>query len=143
MSTLAKDAASFKSALARQDYTSWHSNPAPPQPPGDAGVEEPGEKKKKKKSKNSASHFPSCRCKVRIPEFQMLCTRNRRILVQGIMSTRSWSMQLHTSRSECIYPIVGTTRLKHRNRTEHSKPNAAGGYRNRYEHTSDYRLVSA
>ena len=60
MSTLAKDAASFKSALARQDYTSWHSNPGPPQPSGDAGGEEPGEKKKKKKSKNSAYHFPSC-----------------------------------------------------------------------------------
>lgn len=61
MSTLAKDAASFKSALARQDYSSWHSNPGPPQPAGDAGGEEPGEKekKKKKKTKNSACNFPS------------------------------------------------------------------------------------
>jgi len=59
MSTLAKDAASFKSTLARQDYTSWHSNPAPPQPHGDTGGEEPAEKKKKKKSKNSMCHFPA------------------------------------------------------------------------------------
>lgn len=59
MSTLAKDAASFKSALARQDYSSWHSNPAPPQPSKEAGSEEPGEKKKKKKSKNSMWRFPS------------------------------------------------------------------------------------
>lgn len=59
MSTLAKDAAAFKSALARQDYTSWHSNPAPPQPSGDGGGEESGEKKKKKKSKNSACRLPS------------------------------------------------------------------------------------
>lgn len=74
MSTLAKDAAAFKSALARQDYTSWHSNPAPPQPPGDAGGEEPVEKKKKKKAKNSTCRFlsppdarfecPSFRCRV-------------------------------------------------------------------------------
>src|ERR1700753_592997 len=56
MSTLAKDAAAFKSALARQDYTSWHSNPGPPQPPGDTQAEEPGEKKKKKKPKQSALH---------------------------------------------------------------------------------------
>ena len=66
MSSLAKDAAAFKSTLARQDYTSWHSNPAPPQPSGDVGGEESGEKKKKKKSKTSAS-FPSppdarCEC---------------------------------------------------------------------------------
>jgi len=59
MSTLAKDAAAFKSALARQDYTSWHSNPGPSQPSGDTATEEPGEKKKKKKSKNSARGFPS------------------------------------------------------------------------------------
>lgn len=58
MSTLAKDAAAFKSALARQDYTSWHSNPGPPQPPGDAAGEGSGEKKKKKKLKNSACRFP-------------------------------------------------------------------------------------
>jgi len=58
MTTLAKDAAAFRSALARQDYTSWHSNPAPPQAPGDAGGEESGEKKKKKKSKNSTCHLP-------------------------------------------------------------------------------------
>lgn len=58
MSTLAKDAAAFKSALARQDYTSWHSNPGPPKVAGDAGGEEPGEKKKKKKPKNSEYHSP-------------------------------------------------------------------------------------
>ena len=58
MSTLAKDAASFKSALARQDYTSWHSNPGPPQPSGDTVGEESGEKKKKKKPKNSEYAFP-------------------------------------------------------------------------------------
>jgi len=58
MSTLAKDAAAFRSALARQDYTSWHSNPGPPQASGDAGGEESGEKKKKKKSKNSKCHLP-------------------------------------------------------------------------------------
>ena len=59
MSTLAKDAAAFKSALARQDYTSWHSNPGPPKIPGDTAGEEPGEKKKKKKPKNSEYHLPS------------------------------------------------------------------------------------
>jgi transcription initiation factor TFIIE subunit beta len=53
MSTLAKDAAAFKSDLARQDYASWHSNPAPPQPAGDIPVEESGEKKKKKKAKHN------------------------------------------------------------------------------------------
>lgn len=56
MSTLAKDAAAFKSVLTRQDYTSWHSNPAPPQPSGDTLGEESGEKKKKKKLKHSAPH---------------------------------------------------------------------------------------
>jgi len=63
MSTLAKDAAAFKSALARQDYASWHSNPAPPQPAGDIPVEESGEKKKKKKAKHSARHFLPCQMK--------------------------------------------------------------------------------
>lgn len=29
MSALARDAAAFKTSLARQDYTSWHSNPKP------------------------------------------------------------------------------------------------------------------
>ena len=28
MATLAREAASFKASLHRQDYTSWHSNPA-------------------------------------------------------------------------------------------------------------------
>ena len=59
MSTLAKDAAAFKTALARQDYTSWHSNPGPPKISGDTGGEEPGEKKKKKKPKNSEHRSPS------------------------------------------------------------------------------------
>ena len=71
MSILAKDAASFKSTLARQDYTSWHSNPAPPQPPGDAGGEEPGEKKKKKKSKTSTCHFPAVKdARPECPDFR-------------------------------------------------------------------------
>lgn len=69
MSTLAKDAAAFKSALARQDYTSWHSNPAPPHVSGDIGGEESGEKKKKKKSKNSTCRLPSPLDEVRTPEF--------------------------------------------------------------------------
>ena len=78
MTTLAKDAASFRSALARQDYSSWHSNPGPPQPPGDTGAEESGEKKKKKKSKNSACRFPSR------PDTRFECPNSRcRIFATG------------------------------------------------------------
>jgi len=50
-----KDAASFKSALARQDYSSWHSNPAPAQPApsvststADDSADKKGKKKKPK-----------------------------------------------------------------------------------------------
>jgi transcription initiation factor TFIIE subunit beta len=58
-SALVKDAASFKSALARQDYSSWHSNPAPAQPAaGPSSTEESPEKKgKKKKLKTSALYI--------------------------------------------------------------------------------------
>ena len=57
MSALARDAAAFKSALHRQDYTSWHSQPPPLREAGDAG--EPGPStssaggKKKKRPKTS------------------------------------------------------------------------------------------
>ncbi|PPQ85747.1 hypothetical protein CVT25_003065 [Psilocybe cyanescens] len=37
MSKLAKEAASFKSTLQRQDYTSWHSQPKPSTPSSSAG----------------------------------------------------------------------------------------------------------
>ncbi|KAI0351597.1 transcription initiation factor IIE subunit beta [Trametes cingulata] len=48
MSGLARDAAAFKSALHRQDYTSWHSQPPPPQPAGAPPAEaEPSKKKKR------------------------------------------------------------------------------------------------
>ncbi|KAI0092271.1 transcription initiation factor IIE subunit beta [Irpex rosettiformis] len=50
MSTLAKDAAAFKSALGRQDYTSWHSQPPPLQ--SDAS-EASGSAKKKKRPKSN------------------------------------------------------------------------------------------
>jgi len=62
MTTLARDAAAFKSALSRQDYSSWHSQPPPPHsaappppapaPPADPAdpVEPPHKKKKRPKS---------------------------------------------------------------------------------------------
>jgi transcription initiation factor TFIIE subunit beta len=70
MSGLARDAAAFKSALSRQDYSSWHSNPSPAssQPTASsssggagaagaaAGIAEP----KKKRPKNSMAHHPRC-----------------------------------------------------------------------------------
>ncbi|KAJ8461876.1 hypothetical protein ONZ51_g11262 [Trametes cubensis] len=54
MSGLARDAAAFKTALHRQDYTSWHSQPPglqPQQPPAPAG----DDSKKKKRPKSSTS----------------------------------------------------------------------------------------
>ncbi|EIW56635.1 transcription initiation factor IIE subunit beta [Trametes versicolor FP-101664 SS1] len=54
MSGLARDAAAFKSALHKQDYTSWHSQPPPPQlaqtTATSAGDGEPPKKKKRPKS---------------------------------------------------------------------------------------------
>ncbi len=63
MSGLARDAAAFKTALSRQDYSSWHSQPPPLQPAGgDGKAEGPAEAstsstssvKKKKRPKSSA-----------------------------------------------------------------------------------------
>lgn len=57
MSGLARDAAAFKSALHKQDYTSWHSQPPPPQlaqsTAASAGDGEPPKKKKRPKSSTS------------------------------------------------------------------------------------------
>ncbi len=57
MSGLARDAAAFKSALHKQDYTSWHAQPPPPQPAlqpaASAGDGEPPKKKKRPKSSTS------------------------------------------------------------------------------------------
>ncbi|KAI0776796.1 transcription initiation factor IIE subunit beta [Trametes elegans] len=50
MAGLARDAAAFKSALHRQDYTSWHSQPPPPQPAAPPGEAESSKKKKRPKS---------------------------------------------------------------------------------------------
>jgi transcription initiation factor TFIIE subunit beta len=59
MSSLLKDAASFKSALARQDYSSWHSNPAPAQPVvvQPAADDQSDRKGKKKKQKSSVQYL--------------------------------------------------------------------------------------
>ncbi|KAI0339059.1 transcription initiation factor IIE subunit beta [Trametopsis cervina] len=51
MSALAKDAAAFKSALGRQDYTSWHSQPPPLQPAASDMQDASGSSKKKKRQK--------------------------------------------------------------------------------------------
>lgn len=73
MSSLARDAAAFKSSLHRQDFTSWHSNPGPPvaadAPAPSASGSGSGELPKKKKPKTSSvcnrSHpllcLPNCR----------------------------------------------------------------------------------
>jgi len=58
MSSLLKDAQSFKSALARQDYSSWHSNPAPATPVAPA-AEEPAKVKKKKPKANVVYSQPA------------------------------------------------------------------------------------
>ncbi|KAJ7589192.1 transcription initiation factor IIE subunit beta [Mycena floridula] len=54
MSQLLKDQAAFKSVLARQDYTSWHSQPAPAQPVSSSSQaqeqDEPPKKKPRQKS---------------------------------------------------------------------------------------------
>ncbi|KAI0696152.1 hypothetical protein BC835DRAFT_1343273 [Cytidiella melzeri] len=50
MSSLAKDAAAFKNALGRQDYTSWHSQPPPLQPPDAPEASSSAKKKKRPKS---------------------------------------------------------------------------------------------
>ncbi|KAJ7802799.1 hypothetical protein B0H14DRAFT_2891190 [Mycena olivaceomarginata] len=67
MSKLAKDSAAFKSVLKRQDYTSWHSQPAPaapaaaPTPPPAAPTETdpdfvPSLSKKKPRPKSSKNY---------------------------------------------------------------------------------------
>ncbi|EKM52716.1 uncharacterized protein PHACADRAFT_176739 [Phanerochaete carnosa HHB-10118-sp] len=48
--SLARDAAAFKSALTRQDYSSWHSQPPPLQQPQDAAESSSSKKKKRPKS---------------------------------------------------------------------------------------------
>ena len=57
MAGLARDVAAFKSALHRQDYTSWHSQPPPPQPAqhpsSSASGSADGDSKKKKRPKSS------------------------------------------------------------------------------------------
>ncbi|KAI0070964.1 transcription initiation factor IIE subunit beta [Panus rudis PR-1116 ss-1] len=53
--SLARDAAAFKSALARQDYSSWHSQP-PPLQAADNG-EGSSKSNKKKRPKTSTSPF--------------------------------------------------------------------------------------
>ncbi|KAH9948459.1 transcription initiation factor IIE subunit beta [Amylocystis lapponica] len=53
MSALARDSIAFKSALHRQDYSSWHAQPAPlqpPPPPVSESSEPPLKKKKRSKS---------------------------------------------------------------------------------------------
>ena len=143
MSALAKEAAAFKSALTRQDYTSWHSNPAPPQPSGDTLGEGSGEKKKKKKTKHSTDHFrsmpgvgsecPSSRCCVfstRGYWYGEQCQHTA-----SLCSCAPQGLRLSTQ-SEVIY-------LKTRNRAEHPKSHETRGYRNCNEHSSDYRLGSA
>ena len=53
MSALARDAAAFKTSLQRQDFTSWHSNPAPPTQAAtsdDSNVIDLTKKKKKPKA---------------------------------------------------------------------------------------------
>ena len=61
MSALARDAAAFRSSLARQDFTSWHSNPSlksqtqSRQDSGSSSSSEPV----KKKSRPSKSCYPS------------------------------------------------------------------------------------
>jgi hypothetical protein len=51
-----RDAAQFKSALARQDFSSWHSNPVNPQP-AQSG-ESSNAKKKRPKSSTSLPSRP-------------------------------------------------------------------------------------
>ena len=57
MSGLARDAAAFKSALHRQDYSSWHSQPPPLQPQQAAPppTSDSDSSKKKKRPKSSTS----------------------------------------------------------------------------------------
>ncbi|TDL26860.1 transcription initiation factor IIE subunit beta [Rickenella mellea] len=53
MSSLARDAAAFKSSLQRQDFTTWHSNPqnaTPDSTQASSPPPEPSQKKKKQKS---------------------------------------------------------------------------------------------
>ena len=66
MAGLARDAAAFKSALYRQDYTSWHSQPPPLQQSQQAGPStavagdaDPSKKKKRPKSSTSFLLDPS------------------------------------------------------------------------------------
>ncbi|KZS89400.1 transcription initiation factor IIE subunit beta [Sistotremastrum niveocremeum HHB9708] len=68
MSALARDAAKFQSTLKRQNFTSWHSNPAPPQSQADpvpntpsppAPPSNPGEPKKKRPKSNIVYSQPA------------------------------------------------------------------------------------
>ncbi|KAH9834390.1 uncharacterized protein C8Q71DRAFT_768497 [Rhodofomes roseus] len=63
MAALARDAAAFKSALHRQDYSSWHAQPepAPPAPAAPPPVEssEPPHKKKKRPKSNVVYSQPA------------------------------------------------------------------------------------
>ena len=59
MSSLAKDAASFKSTLQRQDTTSWHSKTHPDAPPNESSpsAEPSNPSAKKKRPKSSKQHL--------------------------------------------------------------------------------------
>ncbi|KAF7793556.1 hypothetical protein EIP86_004670 [Pleurotus ostreatoroseus] len=60
MGSLARDAAAFKSALSRQDYSSWHSQPPPLQPAGgDAEASTSSSKKKKRPKSNIVYSQPA------------------------------------------------------------------------------------
>lgn len=125
MSTLAKDAAAFKSALTRQNYTSWHSNPGPPQPVGDTVVEESGEKKKKKKPKHSARHFqflldensefPCSRC----------CVFTTGRYWYGEQCQHTVGLCGRTPQGLSVSTQSEVNYLKPRNRIEHPKPHEA------------------
>jgi len=59
MSGLARDATAFKSALHRQDYSSWHSQPAPAVPVAAPEPAEPPAKKKKRPKSNVVYSQPA------------------------------------------------------------------------------------
>lgn len=58
MSSLAKDQAAFKSVLARQNYTSWHSQPAPARLAGEANKSEEEDTKAGVKREESPEYQP-------------------------------------------------------------------------------------
>ncbi|KAE9403763.1 transcription initiation factor IIE subunit beta [Gymnopus androsaceus JB14] len=59
MSKLAQDAASFKSVLQRQDYTSWHSQPPPLEKPTSEQESAPSGSKKKRPKSNIVYSQPA------------------------------------------------------------------------------------